>query len=133
MVRWQAGRKHRLVHLGSFKTLEEAETRKRVAELFIAQGRYPDLDTFRPQTKRKVKPRRPLIPRKLRFDVLERDRFTCQYCGRQAPFVEIHVDHVFPLARGGKTTLDNLKTACVDCNQGKRARVLEFIPGEQAS
>jgi hypothetical protein len=27
-----------------------------------------------------------------------------------------HIDHIKPWSRGGKTTLDNLKTACRNCN-----------------
>ena len=30
----------------------------------------------------------------LRFAVFKRDNFTCQYCGRRAPEVKIHCDHV---------------------------------------
>jgi len=32
-----------------------------------------------------------------RFKILVRDHFTCRYCGRSAPSVELHVDHVHPL------------------------------------
>lgn len=61
------------------------------------------------------------IPKRLRFSVLSRDGFTCQYCGASAPDVKLHVDHIFPVARGGLNALDNLVTACVDCNLGKWA------------
>lgn len=60
----------------------------------------------------------------LRFEVFRRDAFTCQYCGRRAPEVVLHVDHVTPWARNGPTTLENLRTACSDCNLGKGARRL---------
>ncbi len=43
---------------------------------------------------------RPVGP-KQRFDILRRDKFTCQYCGRSAPDVELHVDHIIPRAKGG--------------------------------
>jgi hypothetical protein len=56
---------------------------------------------------------------RLRFRVLNRDGFTCRYCGRAAPTVELVVDHVVPRAAGGTDTEDNLVTACVDCNAGK--------------
>lgn len=61
---------------------------------------------------------------KLRFDILERDDFTCQYCGRSAPKVELEVDHVLPSKLGGLTTKDNLVAVCVDCNRGKGDRLL---------
>ena len=56
---------------------------------------------------------------RLRFLVLERDGFACHYCGRKAPDVELHVDHVVSIARGGTNDPDNLVTACRDCNLGK--------------
>lgn len=55
----------------------------------------------------------------LRFKVLRRDGFTCTYCGRGPPEVQLHVDHVVPFTAGGMTVIDNLKTACRDCNLGK--------------
>lgn len=67
--------------------------------------------------------RAPLPPR-LRFEVLRRDSFTCRYCGRKAPFVELHVDHVVPYRELREHRLENLVTACVDCNLGKGARLL---------
>ncbi len=60
----------------------------------------------------------------LRFKVLRRDNFTCRYCGRSAPNVELAVDHVIPYAKGGTCTEENLVTACVECNAGKRDQIL---------
>jgi hypothetical protein len=54
-----------------------------------------------------------------RFKILARDNFTCQYCGRSAPDVRLHVDHVIPVCKGGTAEEQNLKTACEDCNMGK--------------
>jgi ferredoxin len=61
----------------------------------------------------------------LRMKVLERDHYTCRYCGKCVAVhsVVLHVDHIFPESEGGKTTLDNLVTACEDCNLGKGARI----------
>lgn len=42
------------------------------------------------------------IGKKLRFEILKRDAFACRYCGRRAPNVELHIDHVVPVARGGR-------------------------------
>lgn len=66
------------------------------------------------------------MDRALRFSVLERDNFACQYCGRRAPDVVLEIDHVTPKSQGGKDKLDNLVTACFDCNRGKRARILAW-------
>ena len=64
------------------------------------------------------------ISKKMRFEVLKRDKFTCQYCGKQSPDVVLHLDHIKPVSKGGKNTLLNLVTSCVDCNLGKVAREL---------
>lgn len=63
------------------------------------------------------------IPPKLRFTIFNRDGFACRYCGRQAPDVKLHVDHIVPVARGGNNDPDNLITACADCNLGKGVSV----------
>ena len=55
----------------------------------------------------------------LRWEVLKRDAFTCQYCGRSAPEVKLEVDHIIPVSEGGKDTKDNLITACYSCNRGR--------------
>lgn len=59
---------------------------------------------------------------RLRFAILERDAFTCRYCGRKAPDVELHVDHVVAIARGGTNEPENLVTSCADCNLGKASK-----------
>jgi hypothetical protein len=61
------------------------------------------------------------INQRLRFEVFKRDKFTCQYCGQQAPDVILNCDHIRPLADGGETDLLNLITSCRACNGGKGA------------
>jgi HNH endonuclease len=65
------------------------------------------------------------IPKSVRFEVFKRDRFTCQYCGKQAPEVVLHVDHIEPVSKGGTNDLLNLITACESCNLGKSDRQLD--------
>lgn len=67
--------------------------------------------------------RKPLS-KKIRFEVFKRDKFTCQYCGRSVPDVVLQVDHIKPVAKGGKNDIMNLVTSCSDCNLGKGAREL---------
>ena len=56
----------------------------------------------------------------LRYDVLQRDRFKCTICGAgQTDGVKLHVDHIIPVSKGGKTERDNLRTLCERCNLGK--------------
>ncbi len=57
----------------------------------------------------------------LRFQVLRRDGFTCQYCGRKPPEVKLHIDHLLPWSAGGLNVAENLRTSCEPCNLGKGA------------
>lgn len=59
---------------------------------------------------------------KLRAEVLRRDQSRCRMCGRTAQVVPLHVDHIIPVSKGGKTSLENLQTLCQDCNLGKSNR-----------
>ena len=69
------------------------------------------------------------ISKKTRFDVFKRDGFQCSYCGTHPPeTVLLEVDHIHPVAEGGTNEIDNLVTACWDCNRGKGARLLTAIP-----
>jgi hypothetical protein len=65
------------------------------------------------------------ISKKLRFEVFKRDGFTCQYCGRKPPDVELELDHIVPKNQCGRDEAGNLITACKDCNRGKRDRDLD--------
>ncbi len=58
-----------------------------------------------------------------RFNVFLRDRFTCQYCGESLPTHELTFDHVIPRSKGGRTTWDNVITACSPCNLIKGNRL----------
>lgn len=64
------------------------------------------------------------IPKSVRFEVFKRDKFTCQYCGASAPEVILEVDHIKPVSKGGRNDIQNLVTACRDCNRGKTNREL---------
>lgn len=59
------------------------------------------------------------ISKKIRFQVLTRDDSRCQYCGRGIAEVPLEVDHRVPRSAGGTDAIDNLVTACRDCNRGK--------------
>jgi len=65
------------------------------------------------------------ISYKMRFQILKRDNFTCQYCGRTAPDVLLHVDHIIPASMGGESVPQNLITSCQACNLGKGDEVIE--------
>lgn len=70
------------------------------------------------------------ITKKIRFEVFKRDGFKCAYCGKEPPLVVLEVDHIDPKSKGGKDEINNLLTACFDCNRGKRDVPLTKIPGQ---
>lgn len=45
----------------------------------------------------------------------------CYYCGEKFAFKDITMDHLVPLARGGRSTKDNLVPCCKDCNNLKKS------------
>lgn len=51
-----------------------------------------------------------------RFNVFLRDEFTCQYCSDGFKTNDLTFDHLIPRSRGGRTSWDNIVTACRDCN-----------------
>lgn len=73
------------------------------------------------------------VSKTLRFQILRRDNYTCRTCGRSAPEVKLHVDHVVPEALGGRSEASNLQTLCADCNGGKSATPPDAAQVEQVS
>lgn len=70
-------------------------------------------------------PTRITVPLKDRWAVLKRDSYRCAKCGASPSIdhkVELEVDHIIPVAKGGGNSLENLQTLCRNCNQGKKDR-----------
>jgi 5-methylcytosine-specific restriction endonuclease McrA len=57
-----------------------------------------------------------------RLNIYARDGFRCAYCGDRYPTEELTFDHVLPRSRGGRTSWENIVTACVACNTDKADR-----------
>lgn len=53
-----------------------------------------------------------------RRNMMVRDRFECQYCGKRVGKAAT-IDHVIPRSRGGKTDYNNCVTSCRGCNNKK--------------
>lgn len=64
-------------------------------------------------------------PKFSRKNVYLRDNYTCQYCGKKFPTEELTFDHVMPRCKGGKTTWENIVTACKCCNGKKGGKTLQ--------
>jgi 5-methylcytosine-specific restriction endonuclease McrA len=60
-----------------------------------------------------------------RRNVLLRDGHACAYCGAEGIARDLTLDHVVPRSRGGRTTWDNVVTACAPCNRRKSDRTPE--------
>ena len=62
---------------------------------------------------------------KLRLIVKQRDNYTCRYCGKvMLDGVGLQIDHILPIAKGGKTELDNLQVLCSVCNRKKSDKIV---------
>lgn len=64
----------------------------------------------------------------LRYKILSRDNFKCIRCGESPAtnqLCKLHVDHIMPFSKGGKTNFQNLQTLCDKCNIGKGNRFNE--------
>lgn len=61
---------------------------------------------------------------KLREMVKIRDNYTCQICGKHMPDnVGLHIDHIIPINKGGKSVMENLQVLCSVCNGRKSDKV----------
>lgn len=79
------------------------------------------------QIKKTMKYQRALMTEKLRATIKERDNYTCQKCGisiAQEPHLLLEIDHIIPISKNGKTTLDNLQTLCWKCNRSKSNKLI---------
>lgn len=73
------------------------------------------------------------ISQKLRAEVLDRNGFTCQMCGKTPGDIDpdtgrkvrLHIGHIVDKKLGGKDELSNLRTLCSTCNQGAKNITLE--------
>jgi 5-methylcytosine-specific restriction endonuclease McrA len=71
----------------------------------------------------------PLVELVDRPAIVARDNSTCYLCHRQLSGLQITLDHVIPLTRGGAHTASNLRVACRSCNSSKG----ELMPDEYAA
>lgn len=77
-----------------------------------------------PLSEYESKNQRKLMTKELRRQIMIRDDYTCQICGKYMPDeVGLQIDHIIPVSKGGKTIPSNLQTLCSKCN-GKKANKL---------
>ena len=64
------------------------------------------------------------VTNRIRFMVYKRDGYRCQMCGRHSNSSRLEIDHIYPISKGGKTTIKNLQTLCHECNQAKGSSII---------
>ncbi len=62
------------------------------------------------------------ISKEIKKMVLERDNYKCKFCGLS---IDLEIDHVIPVSKGGKSEIDNLQVLCRSCNRKKRVCVAD--------
>ena len=62
--------------------------------------------------------------------LLERENYTCIYCGIHASKAKMEIEHVIPRSRGGTDSLNNLVLSCRACNEAKGSQdVQTYLKG----
>lgn len=107
---------------------------KRAMELKRKDATSPRAQTIKARTPKPQKPsllhrslRTRSVPVELRDYIYTRDGGRCFYCHCDVARQGAHIDHVFPVARGGKSGYANLVLSCHRCNSSKSASVLENL------
>jgi 5-methylcytosine-specific restriction endonuclease McrA len=54
-----------------------------------------------------------------RRQVFNKQNGICAMCGKRIYFYDFTVDHIIPVSKGGKNTLDNMEAMCYTCNHMK--------------
>lgn len=87
------------------------------------EGRYnklKDIDFECTLSEYFAKDQRKRMNKQLRMEIAQRDNFTCQICGKYMPDgVGLQIDHIIPIAKGGKSVPSNLQVLCSKCNLKK--------------
>jgi 5-methylcytosine-specific restriction endonuclease McrA len=112
VISWQ--RAIRLLTLGKVQVIEEYDNEVRTSYLVIKVPAVVRLIRGFRRVKKPVK--------FSRVNIYGRDKYTCQYCGAKKAMDDLSYDHVLPKSRGGRTTWENIVTACSPCNLRKANR-----------
>lgn len=68
-----------------------------------------------------------VLTRELKEQVLARDNYTCLCCSKtMRKGVSLEVDHIIPVAMGGRSAVSNLQTLCKQCNALKSVNAIDF-------
>lgn len=65
------------------------------------------------------------VSNKMRFAIYDRDGHRCCKCGGY--YDDLEIDHIIPISKGGKSTMDNLQTLCRRCNKEKGSNTERYV------
>lgn len=105
-------RAFKLLTLGKIMVVEETDEEFRSISLVFYVPSVVQLINY-------CKHKRFVDVRLSRRNILLRDKFTCQYCGKKPGHSELDIEHIIPKSKGGKTIWKNVVTACRPCNRKK--------------
>ena len=66
------------------------------------------------------------ISNKMRFSIYKKDGYRCRKCGVSVRYAQLEIDHIIPIAKGGKSTYNNLQTLCHECNVRKGTDIVRY-------
>src|SRR5262245_21057226 len=112
IISWQ--RAMVLLTLDKVEVVEEYDTEIRAMSLVV---NVPAVVRLRKAFRRHAKP-----VKFSRVNIYARDGYRCQYCGVKCSIDELTYDHVIPRSKGGRTTWENIVSACYACNRRKANR-----------
>lgn len=82
----------------------------------------PRAETSEAETKRT---KRKSVPQETRVAVYSAAKGRCRLCGEFVPYDRFTIDHVIPLAKGGRNEVGNYAVACEACNRMKQDLLLD--------
>lgn len=85
----------------------------------LASADFDEINRQKQQKKQQKKQSRRTYTPKERSIIYKKDNGRCYLCGKELLYSEMTLDHVIPLAKGGKDGIENLRCCCAKCNQWK--------------
>ncbi|MFI5331164.1 MAG: HNH endonuclease [Desulfobaccales bacterium] len=67
------------------------------------------------------------LNQKTKREILERDNYKCQICGREINSETAQIDHIIPLSKGGTDEPANMQTVCPKCNMIKADKIIDIV------